>query len=458
MNSEQVESAKKLLFIALFIDLVFLVIVGVKNFSIIAILHKVQSGTLEVDQTLLDNIEFWDSLSRLPILTMIGVGLALVKWLNSCYRYAKDTIGARGFKNENWTAIGWIFPFFNLFKPYQIINEIYKAGATEYVAANDWKKESGSGFLLVWWVFWSVIHFVFAVIGKQLLRGSMRDDLTLSQVIGMYETRASVYVVSIIVAFFWFLVANYLTGRLLDRKPITSQRNNENQLCANSHASVQALNASSLKSPTAVNATYDEDCTLTTSFLGKTSSSPTNFSGRSEPMPSTDPVAGLIGISESNDWAYQIVATELEQKTQDRALWTRAFSEAFGDESKTKALYIKMRVQRIISTEAERIWSLNAQRLRELDIRQDLERKEKNEGEMRRSEGARIERENQEKIERADREYRQPISQTTAYRTLNKENRQNAPYRFNARKYIAGVVVILGVVYYLAGLLSGTIH
>ena len=127
MNSEQLEGAKKLFFILLCIDIVATAIVGFNTFSTVGILREVQSGARNIDQSMISSLEFWDHFPKPLFLTLIGVGIGLVKWLNACYRFAKQTIGATGFKNEGWTAAGWIIPIFFLFKPYQIINEIYCA-------------------------------------------------------------------------------------------------------------------------------------------------------------------------------------------------------------------------------------------------------------------------------------------------------------------------------------------
>jgi hypothetical protein len=127
VNSEQLEGAKKLFFILLCIDIVATAIVGFNTFSTVGILREVQSGARNIDQSMISSLEFWDHFPKPLFLTLIGVGIGLVKWLNACYRFAKQTIGATGFKNEGWTAAGWIIPIFFLFKPYQIINEIYCA-------------------------------------------------------------------------------------------------------------------------------------------------------------------------------------------------------------------------------------------------------------------------------------------------------------------------------------------
>ena len=104
MNSEQLEGAKKIFFILLSIDLVATAIVGFNFFSTVSTLQEVQSGTRNIDQSMISSLKFWDGFSKLLFLTMIGVGFGLVKWLNACYNFAKLTIGATGFKNEGWTA------------------------------------------------------------------------------------------------------------------------------------------------------------------------------------------------------------------------------------------------------------------------------------------------------------------------------------------------------------------
>lgn len=241
MNSEQLKSAKKLFFILLGIDIAITVVVGLNAFSTIGTLKDIQSGTREVDQSLLSSFAFWDGFSKLIFLTMIGVGLGLVRWLNSCYRFAKNSLGATGFKNERWTAAGWIIPLFNLFKPYQIINEIYKAGAPTYTTSDGWQKESGSGLLLTWWIFWAVTHFIGTIIGKQLLRGAMRDDVTLQQAIGMTELQAWACVVSVIIAGLWFVVANTLTQRLLARSALPVAKGASEQFVSPISPSIPAM-------------------------------------------------------------------------------------------------------------------------------------------------------------------------------------------------------------------------
>ena len=340
MNTEQLESAKKLFFILLGIDIAITVVVGLNAFSTIGTLKDIQLGTREIDESLLSSLKFWDGVSKLILLTMIGVGLGLVKWLNSCYRFAKESLGATGFKNERWTAAGWIIPIFNLFKPYQIINEIYKAGAPIYTTSDGWKKESGSGLLLTWWIFWAVTHFIGTIVGKQLLRGAMRDDVTLQQVIGGTELQAWACVISVIIAGLWFVVANMLTQRLLERSALPAVKD----------ASGQSVTP--IAPPMTMKTTTQQVVTVDLSSNKQQATKP-NQANQIMPT-SADTAATTQAIlvtgqhpTDEDLWAQAL--SEIENGNKRPGLWAQAFSLSDGDDQKARAKYLQFRADQLIA-------------------------------------------------------------------------------------------------------------
>ncbi len=48
---------------------------------------------------------------------------------------------------------------------------------------------------------------------------------------------------------------------------------------------------------------------------------------------------------------YEIVAQEIRENTIKDALWTKAIAKSMGDENKTKAVYIQLRVEQLIREE-----------------------------------------------------------------------------------------------------------
>lgn len=301
MNAEQLESAKKALFIALGIDLTISVLLILNFFSTIGALHEIQSGTRVLDQALVSSIESWSNFAKLTILSFIGVCITLVRWLNACYRNANESIHASGFQNEKWTAACWVVPFINLYKPYQIISELYKAGTVGYSTPDAWKKERGSGLLLTWWIGWVLIHWFMLIFTKQILIRPSEDGLTLQQIINNFQVQILVCIASVIISVLWFVVANHLTQRLLLRKSA------EIQPSADNHSSTQEQSVSRPQN----------EATLLS--------------------PATD----------IEDRFFSEVAKELLAGKRDEGLWAKAYSLKDGDEKTTKAYYIRLRVAQL---------------------------------------------------------------------------------------------------------------
>ncbi len=220
MNREKLQTAKKVFFPALGVDILVTGLVVASDLWGTGVLKDISIGVSTADQATIGEFEFWERFAYLMIPTTLGVGLALVKWLNTCYGYATQAIGASGLNQQSWTLGGWIIPFFNLFKPYQVINEIYKAGDSTYVASDGWKRVDGSGLLLTWWMFWAVTHLFGWIASKQLLKMSLRADMNLDQTIAAIQFHAGFCVVAIVISGFWFVVANALTDRLLAREAV----------------------------------------------------------------------------------------------------------------------------------------------------------------------------------------------------------------------------------------------
>ncbi len=285
MNEVSLENAKKTFFVALGIDMTVTVVSMVSDFWVIDAIKNIADSGSTASESIIGNIELWGKFSALMLLTTCWVGWTLTRWIGACYAYAKEVQRTTGFRHEKWITSGWIVPFLNLFKPYQVLSEIYRAGASGYAQSDDWKKEPGSGWLLTWWIFWSITHLVMMAALKATIRKPAPDSPTLNQIIGSYNDAILFCAVSLLIAGLWFLVAGNLTKRLVER----SDRPFKQVATANIVAHVAPA---------------------------------------------------------SND-AYAEALAEIEEGRLDKGIWARSFAESGGDESKAKALYIKARASAI---------------------------------------------------------------------------------------------------------------
>lgn len=104
---------------------------------------------------------------KIYFITYIITAISFLIWV---YRANKNCHGF-GAKDMRFTpswSIWWYFiPFFNFFRPYQVMKEIYKVSSNP----NEWKRQEGSNLLWVWWT----MFIVFLVIGNYEFRTAMRS-------------------------------------------------------------------------------------------------------------------------------------------------------------------------------------------------------------------------------------------------------------------------------------------
>ena len=310
MNQKQLASASKIFFIALIIDMAITALMVYGNFSYINALQGIQPGARQGGQGLFSNLDVLKSLGWLKVLTFIGVCWTLTRWLGVCYGFAKDTLKLAGLEHESFTLWCWWFPPVNLYKPYQVMSEIYRAGSLNYTTPRGWKNEPGSGLLLTWWLFWILAHLAMLGHARVIARSLVHTGVHL-QLIELYSRLQFIYAASMVIAGLWFIVGNSLTQRLLQR---TSRPLPHSDTAPAAHGS---------------------------SLVGV--------------------AADRVGSLE--DWAYEQVGKELDSNNPDKGAWTKAFAETGGDDKQTRVLYIKARVEKLIAMEQVRLEE--ARRVRE---------------------------------------------------------------------------------------------
>lgn len=324
MSRDELARAKQLLFAALGIDMAATVVVLASDFWTLGVLNDVRAGSTAMGQFTIDALEFWGAFAKIIFLTVFAVGVALTRWLGSCYRYAKETLKSSGFMHEAWKTWGWIVPFMNLFKPYQVLSEIYKAGAADYVGSEGWKKLPGSGMLLLWWIFWVITHLLMWSMSKQFLRVSLAN-VTLDSAVEASYLSIGVCAMSLAVAGLWFIVAGGLTHRLFGRSLNESPVAPPAAPAANLSVALAMAESSGLMDREVHSVRHSPAVTTSQSKL----------------------VASSAGVPQREAPAEELWAkalNEFDGAARRPGLWARSFAESNGNELVAKAAYLRCRV------------------------------------------------------------------------------------------------------------------
>jgi hypothetical protein len=95
------------------------------------------------------------------------------------YRASKNihTHGAKEIFSPKMAVIWWLVPILNLWKPYQLVQQIWKASSPQITLSNgtELKNSAGSNVVKLWWILW--ISFGFTRIIDALIPESARLGL-----------------------------------------------------------------------------------------------------------------------------------------------------------------------------------------------------------------------------------------------------------------------------------------
>ncbi len=111
MAEQSLEEAQRYFFIALGIDMAVTAVSVASDFWAIDVLKTIAASGSTGSQSDFAYMEFWEKFAVVMVLTTVGVGWTLTRWVGACYVHARQTLGATGFHHEKWkTRDGFSLP------------------------------------------------------------------------------------------------------------------------------------------------------------------------------------------------------------------------------------------------------------------------------------------------------------------------------------------------------------
>ena len=117
-----------------------------------------------------------DDMTYLSFLVTLATTIVFLLWI---YRASQNlhSLGALGQRFSPGWAVGWWFvPIMNLFRPYQVVKEVWKVSDPELAldTTREWTTTRASPLLAWWWASWLVSN----VLGNAAFRAFFRSDST----------------------------------------------------------------------------------------------------------------------------------------------------------------------------------------------------------------------------------------------------------------------------------------
>jgi hypothetical protein len=147
--------------------------------------------------------------------TYVACTIAFLIWYGRAYRNVAR-MGADGLRwGRRWAIAYWFIPIANLFRPKQVVNDIWRASDPDLPpVAHHWADKRVPALFHWWWALWILSSAVSNVLFRRSLEGAQTPD----ELVSVATTYVVIDVIDIIPAVLAMLVVRAITNRQEERR------------------------------------------------------------------------------------------------------------------------------------------------------------------------------------------------------------------------------------------------
>lgn len=117
-------------------------------------------------------------------LLFVGSGFAFLLWFRRAYYNLQQRTGNASFSN-GWAVSSWFVPILCLYRPYQIMRELYRDTRT-LLTETGYEFPLKTTYLGSWWALWIFSNFLGQILFRSYLNSESVDELTNATIASMF--------------------------------------------------------------------------------------------------------------------------------------------------------------------------------------------------------------------------------------------------------------------------------
>lgn len=180
-NTQRAQYATLMIWIILGLEVLTLL----SSYLQIGLLQQVMDGEFVSDQRINSNDLREGVIGVLYTLAFIVSTVTFIRWFRRAYYNLHLQVGGLE-SEENMAAIGWFIPFVNLFRPYQIMRELYRETA-RWLSARQLGQTTSPNLTLIgiWWFLWVLNNFIANLLFRTTMNITTAEDLLYASQVSM---------------------------------------------------------------------------------------------------------------------------------------------------------------------------------------------------------------------------------------------------------------------------------
>jgi len=165
-NKERADIAIKLIWLVMLLE----IISAISSFFQYKLLKEVNEGGFISEQAANANDTREQIIAIVYLIVFIISGITFIQWFRRAYYNL--SLRTKCKHTEGWAAGAWFVPIISLFRPVQIMNELWDKTSKLISEKTNTPKAPRTTMIGIWWTLWIISHFI----GKYVTKSGLKAE------------------------------------------------------------------------------------------------------------------------------------------------------------------------------------------------------------------------------------------------------------------------------------------
>jgi hypothetical protein len=150
------------------------------------LMDRIIAGEEVTDAEATANDNRQGTIGLVQLVLVIAAAVVFIRWMHAAYRNIYLVAPGERRYSPGWAIGSWFVPIMNLFRPKQMVNDIWRAGGRDAADAQP------GGLLLGWWLLWVLSSFIVNFAARSYRRADNAEEIKTGTILYLVSDAMSV--------------------------------------------------------------------------------------------------------------------------------------------------------------------------------------------------------------------------------------------------------------------------
>jgi Domain of unknown function (DUF4328) len=150
------------------------------------LMDRIIAGEEVTDAEATTNDDRQGTIGLVQLVLVIAAAVVFIRWMHAAYRNIYLVAPGERRYSPGWAIGSWFVPIMNLFRPKQMVNDIWRAGGRDAADAQP------GALPLGWWLLWVLSSFIVNFAARSYMRADTAEEIKTGTILYLVSDAMSV--------------------------------------------------------------------------------------------------------------------------------------------------------------------------------------------------------------------------------------------------------------------------